>query len=89
MSIIGINGYSSNIFCKIVGTVIIASARTPNSKRATLSFKKTTRGRKGPVPKFAYEKKIVERFGGQQELGLVVPVPATVSAAPDTKEAAN
>jgi P63C domain len=33
--------------------------------------------------KFAYEKKIVERFGGQQEFELVVPPP------PEMKEAAN
>jgi len=33
--------------------------------------------------KFGYEKKIVERFGGQQEFELVVPPP------PEMKEAAN
>jgi hypothetical protein len=33
--------------------------------------------------KFAYEKKIVERFGGQQEFELVVPPPL------EMKEAAN
>jgi hypothetical protein len=36
------------------------------------------------VDKFAYEKKIVERFGGQQEFELVVPPPPI-----ETKEAAN
>jgi hypothetical protein len=36
----------------------------------------------------AYEKKIVERFGGQQELDLVVPTPPSPPSV-ETKEAAN
>ena len=35
----------------------------------------------------AYERKIAERFGGQQELDLVVPTPST--APPEMKGAAN
>jgi hypothetical protein len=35
--------------------------------------------------KFAYEKRIVERFGGQQEFELVVPPPPAL----ETKEVAN
>jgi hypothetical protein len=38
--------------------------------------------------RYRYEKKIVERFGGQQELELVVPTPSAV-APPEMKEAAN
>jgi hypothetical protein len=40
-------------------------------------------GPRAPPDKFGYEKKIVERFGGQQEFELVVPPP------PEMKEATN
>jgi hypothetical protein len=36
----------------------------------------------------AYERKFVERFGGQQELDLVVPTPPPTHPA-ETKETAN
>jgi hypothetical protein len=38
--------------------------------------------------KYAYENKIAERFGGQKELELVVPMPSVIPSS-ETKEAAN
>jgi hypothetical protein len=46
------------------------------------AFQGQTLPKESSLDKFAYEKKIVERFGGQQELGLVVPTPATASPQP-------
>jgi hypothetical protein len=40
--------------------------------------------------RWAYEKRIVERFGGQQELDLIVPSPPTMPpGSPQYDEAAN
>ena len=39
--------------------------------------------------RYAYENKIVERFGGQQELELVVPPPPPAAPAAETNEAAK